>query len=100
MYNKENKATRSPEISREQVQKLTPQFLLYIYILDIDSHCPYLLSGETTFQLTSCSKSYMYIYDLEKPPPHLTSKWRGTFQYFQFHDKMPYIYYLEKPPPI
>ena len=49
-----NKATRSPEISREQVQKLTPQFLLYIYILDIDSHCPYLLSGETTFQLTSC----------------------------------------------
>ena len=35
-----NKATRSPEISREQVQKLTPQFLLYIYILDIDSHCP------------------------------------------------------------
>ena len=23
-----NKATRSPEISREQVQKLTPQFLL------------------------------------------------------------------------
>ena len=28
----DNKATRSPEISREQVQKLTPQFLLYIYI--------------------------------------------------------------------
>ena len=27
-----NKATRSPEISREQVQKLTPQFLLYLYI--------------------------------------------------------------------
>ena len=27
-----NKATRSPEISREQVQKLTPQFLLYRYI--------------------------------------------------------------------
>ena len=25
-----------------------------IYILDIDSHCPHLLSGETTFQLTSC----------------------------------------------
>ena len=23
-------------------------------ILDIDSHCPYLLSGETTFHLTSC----------------------------------------------
>ena len=28
--------------------------ILVIYILDIDSHCPYLLSGETTFQLTSC----------------------------------------------
>ena len=27
-----NKATWSPEISREQVQRLTPQFLLYIYI--------------------------------------------------------------------
>ena len=24
-----------------------------IYILDIDSDCPYLLSGETTFHLTS-----------------------------------------------
>ena len=24
-------------------------------------------------------------------------KWRGTFQYFQSHDKIPYIYYLEKP---
>ena len=23
-------------------------------ILDIDSHCPYLLSGETTFHLASC----------------------------------------------
>ena len=34
-YN-ENKATRSPEIFRQQVQKLTPP------------HCPYLLFGETT----------------------------------------------------
>ena len=43
----------------------------------------------------------MYIYDLEKPsPPFNRSKWRGTFEYFQSHDKMPYIYYLEKPPPI
>ena len=48
-----NKATRSPEISREQVQKLTPQFLLYIYWLYIPT-VPNLLSGETTFQLTSC----------------------------------------------
>ena len=31
-------------------------------IMDIDSNCPYLLFGETT--------------------SHLTSKWRGTFQYF------------------
>ena len=28
--------------------------IFVIYILDIDSQCPYLLSGETTFQLTSC----------------------------------------------
>ena len=28
--------------------------IFVIYILDIDSHCPYLLSVETTFQLTSC----------------------------------------------
>ena len=27
----DNKATRSPEISRQQVQKLTPQFCFYIY---------------------------------------------------------------------
>ena len=43
-----NKATRSPEISREQVQKLTPQFLLYIYWIYIPT-VPYnLLSGETS----------------------------------------------------
>ena len=40
--NMSNKATRSPEISRQQVQKLTPQFFIF-FILDIDSHCPYLL---------------------------------------------------------
>ena len=28
--------------------------ILFLYIVDIDSHCPYLLSGETTFQLNSC----------------------------------------------
>ena len=32
----------------------TKTTIFVIYILDIDSHCPYLLSGETTFQLTSC----------------------------------------------
>ena len=34
-------------------------------ILDMDSHCPYLLSGETTFHLTSMLK--FPIYYLEKP---------------------------------
>ena len=70
------------------------------YILDIDSQCPYLLSVETTFQLTSCQNS-LYVYlRLGETTSHLTSKWRGTFQYFQSHDKIPYIYYLEKSPPI
>ena len=32
--------------------------------MDIDSHCPYPIFGETT--------------------SHLTSKWGGTFKYFQF----------------
>ena len=50
----------SPEISHQQVQKLTPQFvLIFIHILDIDSHCPYLLFGEI--------------------PSHLTNKWRALF---------------------
>ena len=35
-------------------------------ILYIDSHCPYLLFGETTFHLTSMLK--FPIYYLEKPP--------------------------------
>ena len=39
-----------PNKTRQQAN--TPIFVLYI--LDRDSHCPYLLSGETTFQLTSC----------------------------------------------
>ena len=38
--------------------------IFVLYILDIYSHCPYLLSGETTSHLTS------------------SCKWRGTFQYF------------------
>ena len=41
-YKQGNSVTRA-EISRQQVHKLIPLF----YILDIDSHCPYLLSGET-----------------------------------------------------
>ena len=41
-FDKTNKATRSPEISRGQVQKLynTTIFVIPVYILDIDSHCP------------------------------------------------------------
>ena len=74
--------------------------IFVIYILDIDSHCPYLLSGETTFQLTSCYNSLHVYLRIGETTSHLTSKWRGTFQYFQSHDKIPYIYYLEKPPPI
>ena len=70
--------TRQLGRPRSPANRFTTIFVLYI--LDIDSHCPYLLSGETT--------------------SHLTSKWRGTFQYFQYHVKIPYIYYLEKPPPI
>ena len=30
MYIQNNKATRSPEISRQQVQKLTPQFFVFV----------------------------------------------------------------------
>ena len=40
---------------------------IYIYIFDIDSHCPYLLSGETTFHYLHVK--IPYIYYLEKPPP-------------------------------
>ena len=71
---KKSKATRSPEISCQHVQKLTPPFF-YIYmafaghctqsgthqnkgiedIMDIDFNCPYLLPvfWETTSHLTS-----------------------------------------------
>ena len=41
-----------------------------------------------------------YVLRFGETTSHLTSKWRGTFQYFQSHVKIPYIYYLEKPPPI
>ena len=77
----DNKATRSPEISREQwrgtfqyffnvensikCEMRKNCFLKKKSIMDIDSNCPYLLFGETT--------------------SHLTSKWRGTFQYYFFN---------------
>ena len=63
-----NKATRSPEISRQKVQKLTPPFSNQNKgmedILDVDSHCPYLLSGETTFHLTLKNVPPLFL-----PPP-------------------------------
>ena len=100
MKYKWNKATRSPEISREQVQRLTPQFLLYIYIgyrfpLSISTiwgnHVPVNFMLKFPTCISTIWRNHL---------PHLTSKWRGTFQYFQSPDKIPYIYYLEKPPPI
>ena len=47
--------------------------------MDIDSHGPYLLSGENTFHLTSVKIPYLLF---GESTTHLTSKWRGTFQYF------------------
>ena len=109
-----NKATRLPEIARQQVQKRTPPslsrqgllsislFLKNIFqtnsniqslytlppptplptfgiknqnkgmedILDIYSHCPYLLSGETTFQWLPFNFMLKFpTYYLEKPLP-------------------------------
>ena len=63
-YQTLDKATRSPEISRGQVQKLTPQFLLYIYI-------GYRFPLSLIYYLGKLHVKipYMYIYDLEKPPP-------------------------------
>ena len=49
------------DLPRTGSETNTTIFVIYIYILDIDSHCPYLLSGETTFQLTSCSNS-LHVY--------------------------------------
>ena len=121
-----NKATRSPEISRKQVQKLTPQFLLYIIVGNFDMK----LTGRWFPQIVDRNSGNLYpiyiyigyrfplflstiwgnhlpVNFMSKFPtiwrnhlPHLTTKWRGTFEYFQSHDKMPYIYYLEKPDPI
>ena len=91
-----NKATR--DLPRTGSESNTIIFLIYI----LDCPCPYLLSVETTFQLTSCQNSLHVYLRFGETTSHLTSKWRETFQYFQSHDKIPYIYYmyLEKPPPI
>ena len=96
---KKNKATRSPGISRQQVQKLTPQFLLYIYI---GYRFPLSLSTiwGNDIRVNFMLKFPTCISTIWKTTSYLTSKWRGTFQYFQSHVKIPYIYYLEKPPPI
>ena len=60
-----NKATRSPEISRQQVQKLTPPPLYPGTLIYIPNF--YLLNFMLKFP----------IYYLEKPLP-ITSKWRGV----------------------
>ena len=48
-------------------------------ILDIDSHCPYLLSGETTFRLTSCSNSLSTIWRNHLP---FNQQVKGHFSIF------------------
>ena len=67
----QSEATRLHEISRQQVQKLTLQFF-FIYILDIDSDCPELLSGETTFRFNFMLK--FPISTIWRNHSHLTSK--------------------------
>ena len=53
------------DISRQQVQKLTPQFVLYTqYIGYIDSHCPYLLSGENTFHFKQEFFSIFFVHQI------------------------------------
>ena len=76
------KATRSPEISRQHVRKPTQQMFLTPTlgmknqnkgmedIVDIDSHCPYLLSGATTFHLTYVKIPYLLFGETTS---HLTS---------------------------
>ena len=59
---------------------------IYIYILDIDSHCPYLLSGETTFHLTSCSNSLYLLFG--ETTFHLTNQWWGHFSIFPTKTKI------------
>ena len=84
------KTNKKPEISREQVQKLTPQIFLYIYI-----------GYRFPLSLSTIWGNHLPVHFMLKFPtcistiwrnhlPHLTSKWRGTFQYFQSHDKIPY----------
>ena len=85
----ENKATRSPEISRQQVEKLTPQFLFYIYWnrefpLSLSTIWGNDLPVNFMFKFPTCISTIW-----RNHLPHLTSscKWRGTFQYFQHTKK-------------
>ena len=59
----ENRRKQGNSVARDlpRTGSETNTTIFVIYILDIDSHCPYLLSGETTFQLTSCSNS-LHVY--------------------------------------
>ena len=92
-----NKETRSPEIFRQQVQKLTPHFFVYNgyrFPLSLSTIWGNHLPVNFMLKFPTCISTIW-----RNNLPYLTNKWRGTFQYFQSHDKIPYIYYLEKPPP-
>ena len=56
MYNKGKQLKQGNSVARDlpRTGSEANTTICVIYILDIDSHCPYLLSGETSFQLTSC----------------------------------------------
>ena len=113
-----NKATRSPEISRQQVQKLTPQFVfLYIYWIQIPTVPIYYCFSKQKNILFYISRIYFFqkcwkqhkckknITPPPKPPPHLIclrSKIRTREQKIILDIQIPTvpIYYLEKPPPI
>ena len=52
-----------------------------IFCRYIDSHCPYLLFGETTAHLTIKWRGTLLFGETTS---HLTIKWRGTFQKYLF----------------
>ena len=87
-YSDLQKKTRQLGHPRSPANRLRSEHhnFCFIYILDIDSYCPYLLSGETTCHLARGCIAYIdshYPYLLfRETTSHLTSKWRDTFQYF------------------
>ena len=79
-FHDENKATRSPEISREQVQKLTPQFLLCIYWIWIPTVPIYNIKWEIIvlysqiFFSRNVGNSIKCEKNITAPPPYLRYK--------------------------